>query len=86
MSELTQPIKLTQPAEYLIEIQGRLETQWSNSFNGMKMTTRMITSGFTITSLHGEVADQSALHGILNQIRDLGTPLLLVKCLSTPEE
>ena len=86
MSELTQPIKLTQPAEYLIEIQGRLEAQWSNSFEGMTLTTRMVSSGFTITSLRGKAADQSALHGILNQIRDLGMPLLLVKCLSAPDE
>ena len=86
MSELTQPIKLSQPAEYLIELQGRLDPKWANSFNGITINSRNIKAGFTITSLRGKVADQSALHGMLNQIRDMGLPLLLVKCLSALEE
>jgi hypothetical protein len=31
------------------------------------------------TWLAGPVADQTALHGLLNRIRDLALPLLLVK-------
>jgi hypothetical protein len=36
----------------------------------------------TITSLTGEVADQSALHGVLNRIRDLNIPLISVQLIS----
>jgi hypothetical protein len=32
------------------------------------------------TVLYGPVADQAALHGILNRIRDLGLVLLCVSC------
>jgi hypothetical protein len=85
MTNLSNPINLHQPGEYLIELQGRLDARWSDSFGGMAMTTQAALAGFTITTLQGVVADQSALHGILNRIRDLGLPLLKVECLSTTE-
>jgi hypothetical protein len=85
MTNLTNLINLHQPAEYLIELQGRLDAKWSASFGGMAMTTHTTLAGFTITTLQGIVTDQSALHGILNHIRDLGLPLLKVECLSATE-
>lgn len=85
MTKLTTPIYLHQPAEYLIELQGRLDYKWSASFDGMAMTTKNILDEFTITALQGIVADQSALYGILIHIRDLGLPLLKVECLPPSE-
>jgi hypothetical protein len=85
MTNVTIPISLHQPVEYLIELQGRLDSKWSASFDGMMMTTQPTSGGFRITILRGMVADQSALHGILNHIRDLGLPLLKVECLSIQE-
>jgi hypothetical protein len=85
MTNLPNPINLYGPAEYLIELQGRLDPSWSASFDGMAMTCQTSSGGFTITTLRGIVADQSNLHGMLNHIRDLGLPLLLVECLSTNE-
>ena len=38
------------------------------------------------TVLHGPVADQSALHGLLQTIRDLGLPLLSVTPSATNQE
>ena len=34
--------------------------------------------GAGITVIHGPVADQAALHGLLNKVRDLGLPLISV--------
>ena len=82
MTNLTDPINLYQPAEYLIELQGRLDPKWSASFDRMAMTIQSAPGGFTITSLRGVVSDQSALHGMLYHIRDLGLPLLKVECIS----
>ena len=45
---------------------------WSEWFEGLTIT--LGDSGETI--LAGPLADQSALHGILIKIRDLGLPLL----------
>jgi len=85
MTNLPNPINLHQPVEYLIELQGRLDPKWSASFDGMTITAQTALGGFTITALRGMVVDQSALHGILNLIRDLGLPLLKVECLSKTE-
>ncbi len=83
MTDLKNPINLYQPAEYLIELQGRLDLKWSASFDHMAMMIQSAPGGFTITSLRGVVSDQSALHGMLNHIRDLGLPLLKVECISS---
>jgi len=55
---------------YTIRLQGRLEPRWGALFEGMTLTA---DDGFTV--LTGPVADQSALHGLLQQLRDLGLPL-----------
>jgi hypothetical protein len=85
MTNLSNPINLYQPAEYRIELQGRLDPNWTNSFSGMTMSSQTTPGGFTTTTLRGIVADQSSLHGMLNHIRDLGIPLLAVECLSAPK-
>ncbi len=37
------------------------------------------------TLLTGPVTDQAALHGLLRKVRDLGLPLLLVRCVGQDE-
>ena len=59
---------------YRIRIQGHLGQQWTTWFDGLTLTLE--EDGNTLLS--GPVADQSALHGILKKIRDLGMPLLSV--------
>jgi hypothetical protein len=36
------------------------------------------------TLLRGRVRDQAALHGVLNQVRDIGLPILSVVQVETP--
>ena len=57
--------------QYRIELEGRLESRWTNMFNNMEMN---YTQGRTIIS--GPVPDQAALHGLLVRIRDLGLVLI----------
>jgi hypothetical protein len=59
---------------FQIRIQGHLSQQWTDWFAGL--TIRVEEDGNTLLS--GPVVDQSALHGILKRIRDLGMPLLSV--------
>lgn len=69
-----------QPLEhrwYEIRLEGRLDPRWSAWFDGMDVTHH-IDGTRTITVLHGHVVDQSALHGLLVQLRDLGLPLISV--------
>lgn len=75
-------IKLDQPAQYRISIQGRLPESWSDYFGELSAEELTSAEGQTITLLSGQVSDQSSLHGILRHIRDLGLPLLEVNILS----
>jgi hypothetical protein len=77
------PVRSDQPAVYRIQVQGRLREGWSDWFDGMTLEVDTIAQGLTITTLTGPVADQSALHGRLMRIRDLGLTLLAVECLSS---
>jgi hypothetical protein len=83
MTQQKSGISVDQPIEYEIEIQGRLEERWSHWFDDMNITVKSETSGPTVTVLSGLVADQAALHGLLNRIRDLGIPLLSVHLMNS---
>ncbi len=74
---------MDQPYEYEIEIQGRLEEHWSRWFDDMNITFESDTNRPTVTVIRGLVADQAALHGLLNRIRDLGIPLLSVQLVNS---
>jgi len=57
---------------YQIVLKGHLDSEWSDWFDGLTIT--LAGSGETI--LTGPLVDQTALHGVLIKIRDLGLPLL----------
>ena len=64
---------------YQIRIMGHISDSWSTWFEGM--TIHQEENGETI--LTGPIPDQTALHGVLMKIRDLGLILLEVKCIGT---
>lgn len=59
---------------YEIGLQGQLDERWSEWFDGMTVVAG--PDGTTV--LRGSMVDQSALHGVLARLRDLGVPLLFV--------
>ena len=69
------------PGFYQIRIQGHLDDQWSEWFEGLTVT--LTDNGDTLIS--GRVVDQAALHGLLKKVRDLGMPLISVTPLP-PEQ
>jgi hypothetical protein len=64
----------TDPASYRIRVKGQLGPEWSEWFGGMSISC----DGPNETTLTGQVLDQAALYGILNQIQALGLTLLSV--------
>jgi hypothetical protein len=60
---------------YHITVKGVLDAKWSDWFVGMEVTPQ--PGGQTL--LTGPVADQAALHGLLDRIRDTGLPLVSVE-------
>jgi hypothetical protein len=64
---------MDQPVVYRIRVRGHLSPQWAVWFEGLSMEA---TEGDT--TLTGPLADQSALHGVLARVRDLGLDLVSV--------
>jgi hypothetical protein len=62
------------PGRYEIRVKGHLDPLWATWFDGLALT--LGSDGTTI--IGGPVADQAALHGVLQKIRDLGLPLISV--------
>ena len=59
---------------YHIRVKGNLDPKWADWFDGFVLTFPRNDE----TLLSGRVADQAALHGILNKINRLGLFLILV--------
>jgi hypothetical protein len=61
-------------ARYEIRVQGHLDARWADWFDGLSLGH--VSDG--TTAIDGLVADQAALHGLLQKLRDLGVPLISV--------
>lgn len=71
------------PECYEIKIKGLLDQGWSEWFADLKLTYPV--EGETL--LTGLLADQAALHGVLERIRDLNLTLISVtRCGQEDEE
>ena len=64
---------------YEIRLTGHLHERWAARFDGMAINR--LDDGTSVIS--GPIADQSALHGLLQRVRDLGLPLLSVERVGT---
>jgi hypothetical protein len=62
---------------YQIRLKGVLDSSWSDWFDGFTITLQGDE-----TLLAGIVPDQSALHGILAKINDLGLPIVSIEKIS----
>lgn len=65
---------LDQPGQYELRLKGHLDAKRIDWFDGLTITRE--DNGETL--LTGPLVDQSALHGVLRKVRDLGLPLLSV--------
>ncbi len=61
-------------ATYAIRVRGHLDSRWETWFDGLTL----IRDSDGSTLIQGAIPDQSALHGLLHKIRDLGLPLVSV--------
>jgi hypothetical protein len=79
-------VRLVTVERYRIKVRGVIDSSWSTYFAGMAV----VVEPPGVTSLSGEVADRSALHGLLNRIADLNLGIISVQLLdedgTTPVE
>ena len=68
------PSSRQEGGRFELRVKGHLDARWADWFDGLTLTRSI--DGTTV--LDGEVADQAALHGLLQTLRDLGLPLLSV--------
>lgn len=65
---------------YEIRVEGELGDMWAGWFEGLSIRKEYIgETDRHITVLYGPIPDQPALHGILNQIRDLNLTMISIK-------
>jgi hypothetical protein len=60
----------------------KIDGEWSEWFDGLSITLE--NNGEAI--LTGPIVDQTALHGVLIKIRDLGLPLISLARIETSRE
>jgi hypothetical protein len=63
-----------QAGRYEIRVTGHLDSRWAAWFDGVRLTH----AADGVTVIDGLVADQAALHGLLQRVRDAGLPLISV--------
>jgi hypothetical protein len=63
-----------QAGSYEIRVKGHLAGRWAAWFDGLSFKHE--NDGTTV--IQGAVADQAALHGLLQKVRDVGVPLVSV--------
>ncbi len=66
--------------EYEIRLADQLDDHWAAQFDGMQLHQEPADRG---TTLRGHVVDQTALHGLLARIRDLGLTLLSIRSVDS---
>jgi len=60
------------PVQYEIRVGGHLSSRWEAWFDGLTL----LRGDDGTTVIRGPIVDQSALHGVLQKLRDLGIPLI----------
>ena len=68
------------PACYEFRVEGVLDDRWADWLGGLQ-----VTSEATQKIITGQLADQAALHRVLDKIRDLGLCLISVRRLGPSE-
>ena len=72
------------PATYQIRVQGRVNPDWSDLLAGMAIYLTISEDNPYVTTLEGELRDQTALAGVMHTLYELHLPVLSVICQSYP--
>jgi hypothetical protein len=78
MKRTSRELAQDRPATYEIKVQGRIDENWSDWFDGMTIVSETSADGTSITTLTGTVVDQAALIGLLRRLHNLHLRLLSV--------
>jgi hypothetical protein len=68
------------PSIYRIRVAGRLNPSWSERFQGLTISNIEEKDGSITSELFGELPDQAALLGVLQELYNYGVALLGAEC------
>jgi hypothetical protein len=71
---------MAHPASYRIRVVGRLNPVWSNRLRGMALFT-VEEGDAVITEIRGQLPDQAALMGVLDELYSCGIPVISMECV-----
>ena len=66
------------PVTYQIIVEGRIDPTWSDRLEGMLICQATLDANPQVTTLQGELNDQTALAGVLNTLYELHLPVISV--------
>lgn len=72
-------ISFTGPATYQITVQGIIDPNHSVFFGDMKINTTSKAEQAPVSTLTGNIKDQSALLGVLNALNNMRFPIISIK-------
>jgi hypothetical protein len=67
------------PMSVQIRVKGHLDTSWSDWFDGLAIINQEMAEAILV----GRLPDQTALHGVLSRISNLGLVLISVNAGTT---
>ncbi len=67
------------PAEYRIVVKGRIDDLWAESLGGLHIRFQSHGGEDGVTTLSGQIKDQTELIGVLYSVYELHLPILLVE-------
>jgi hypothetical protein len=70
---------------YRIRLKGKLDRSWDNWLGENPLAYETADDGSVITTLTADLADQSALFGVLDRLRDLNLALISVNIVDKVE-
>ena len=82
-SEIRHSFTFDKPGKYRVVVEGVVNESWAERLGGMKIDTCTHWDNKQITTLVGEMVDQSALSGVLNTLYELHLTLLSVDYLKS---
>lgn len=74
-------VSFDSPVSYRIQVQGRVASNWSDRLQGMDISQTTSDTGHIVSTLTGELPDQTALAGVLNALYEMHLSVLSVECL-----
>ena len=80
-TRLGKHLKNWTPGSYRILVEGLLDERRSDRLAGMRIESRKRPDQSVVTTLTGDLRDQSQLLGVLNSLYELHLPILMVEYL-----